>query len=67
MSLEVGITLKANPQVIQRSIEEERESFLFVLSEKCEDYGNMWYMVGGGGMPVWILTKGVSEHISDPG
>lgn len=47
MSLEVGITLKANPQVIQRSIEEERESFLFVLSEKCEDYGNMWYMVGG--------------------
>lgn len=50
MSLEVGITLKANPQAIQRSIEEEKESFLFVLSEKCGDYEDMRYM--GGGMPI---------------
>lgn len=54
MSLEVGITLKAHPQAIQRSIEEEKESFLFVLFEKCKDYGDMWYMVvvEGGEIPV---------------
>lgn len=49
MSLEVGITLKANPKASQRSIEEEKESFFCFFSLKSVGAVRLYSICGVGG------------------